>query len=192
MTYMIAAAGGAGPGEYPMVGAIGLFAGLAAPAGWLVADGSILPLSQYVALFEAIGTTFGGNGASVVALPDLTGRAVVGAGQGPTVAITLGQQVDAGPDTAVACLGLNYIINVTGAAPPASGNGGFPPSAAVLGEVVAYAGAAIPEGWLPADGREMLIEGNEALFGVLGDRFGGDGETSFALPDLRCNLVEGQ
>jgi microcystin-dependent protein len=192
MTYMIAVAGGAGPAEYPMVGAIGLFAGINPPAGWLVADGSILPLAQYVPLFEAIGTAFGGNGATVVALPDLIGRAAVGAGQGPSVSIALGQQVDAGPDTPVSCLGLNYLINVAGAAPPSQGNGGFRPSAAVLGEIVAYAGAAIPDGWLPADGREMSVEANEALFGVLGTRFGGNGETSFALPDLRCNMVVGE
>jgi microcystin-dependent protein len=192
MTYMIAAAGGAGPAEYPLVGAIGLFAGMDPPAGWLVADGSILPLQQYVPLFEAIGTTFGGNGATVVQLPNLTGRAAVGAGQGGSVSIALGQQVDAGPDTPVSCLGLNYMINVGGGAPPAQGNGGFPPSAAVLGEVVAYAGAAIPDGWLPADGREMAVAGNEALFGVIGTRFGGNGETSFALPDLQCNMVVGE
>jgi microcystin-dependent protein len=38
----------------------------------------------------------------------------------------------------------------------------------------------------------MSVEANEALFGVIGDRFGGNGETSFALPDLRCNLVVGE
>ena len=191
MAYMIAAAGGAGPSEYPMVGAIGLFAGNYLPAGWLAADGSMLAISQNVPLFEAIGATFGGNGETVFQLPDLIGRAAVGAGQGPSVAIALGQQIDAGPDTPVACLGLNYLINVGGAAPPDGGNGGFPPSAAVLGEVVAYAGAAIPEGWLPADGREMSVESNEALFGVIGDTFGGDGKISFALPDLRTRMVEG-
>ena len=191
MTYMIAVAGGAGPAEYPLVGAIGLFAGMDPPAGWLVADGSLLPLREYIPLFQAIGTAFGGNGESDVQLPNLLGRAAIGAGQGGSVSIALGQQVDAGPDTPVACLGLNYMINVGGGAPPAQGNGGFPPSAAVLGEVVAYAGAAIPDGWLPADGREMAVAGNEALFGVLGTRFGGNGETSFALPDLRCRIVEG-
>ena len=191
MTYMIAIAGGAGPSEYPMIGAIGLFGGMDPPAGWLVADGSRLPLSQYVPLFEVIGTAFGGDGATYIQLPDLTNRAAVGAGQGPSVAIALGQQVDAGPDTPVACLGLNYVINVWGAAPPVGGNGGFPASASVLGEVVAYAGASIPDGWLAADGREMSIEANEALFGVIGDTFGGDGKVSFALPDLRTRVVEG-
>jgi microcystin-dependent protein len=192
MTYMIATAGGAGPSEYPLVGAIGLFAGMDPPAGWLVADGSLLSLRDYIPLFQAIGTAFGGNGATDVQLPNLLDRAAVGAGQGASVSIALGQQVDAGPDTPVSCLGLNYLINVGGAAPPAQGNGGFAPSAAVLGEVIAYAGAAVPEGWLPADGREMSVEANEALFGVIGDTFGGNGESSFALPDLRCHIVVGE
>jgi microcystin-dependent protein len=161
------------------------------PAGWLAADGSMLAISQNVPLFEAIGATFGGNGETVFQLPDLLGRAAVGAGQGASVSLALGQQVDAGPDTPVACLGLSYLINVGGGAPPVGGNGGFPPSAAVLGEVVAYAGAATPEGWLPADGREMSIEANEALFGVIGATFGGDGKVSFALPDLRTRMLEG-
>lgn len=191
MTYMIAAAGGAGPSEYPMVGSIGLFAGMDPPAGWLAADGSMLAISQNIPLFEAIGATFGGNGESIFQLPDLTGCAPVGAGRGTSVSIALGQQVAAGPDSPVACLGLNFLINVGGAAPPVGGNGGFPPSAAVLGEVVAYAGASIPDGWLPADGREMSIEANLALFGVIGDTFGGDGKVSFALPDLRTRIVEG-
>jgi microcystin-dependent protein len=190
MTYMIAVAGGTGS-AFPMVGAIGLFAGIHPPAGWLIADGSVLPLSQYVPLFEAIGTTFGGNGATVVQLPDLRGRAALGAGQGPVAAVALGQQVNAGPDTPVACLGLNYIVNVSGSVPPTQGNGGFPDSASVLGEVIAFAGPAIPAGWLPADGREMLITDNQALFDLIGTSFGGDGKTSFALPDLRTNRVEG-
>lgn len=192
MTYMIAVDEAFASDAYPMVGAIGLFAGINPPVGWLVADGSILPLSQYVPLFEAIGTTFGGNGATIVQLPDLQGRAVLGAGQGPAVSIALGQQVDAGPDTPVSCLGLNYIINVSGGPPPASGNGGFPNSASVLSEVIAYAGPNIPAGWLPCDGREIAVEGNEALFAVIGDRFGGDGKVGFALPDLRCNMVVGE
>ena len=63
MTWMIAADGVAGqPAPYPMTGAIGLFAGNAPPPGWLAADGSLLPISQQVPLFEAIGATFGGNG----------------------------------------------------------------------------------------------------------------------------------
>jgi len=191
MTYMIAVEGDAGDAAFPMLGAIGLFAALHPPAGWLVADGSILPLMQYVPLFEVIGTAFGGNGETTVQLPDLNGCAAVGAGRGASASIALGQQVAAGPDTPVACLGLNYIINVSGSAPPSSGNGGFPDSSSVLGEVIAFAGANIPGGWLPADGREMLVADNQALFELIGTTFGGEGETSFCLPDARVRMVVG-
>ena len=190
MTYMIAVDGAAGS-AFPMLGAIGLFAGVDPPAGWSIADGSLLPLAQNVALFETIGTAFGGNGMSTFALPDLRGRAPLGTGQGPVAPVSLGQQVEAGPDTPVAGLGLNYIVNVSGEVPPAEGNGGFPDSASVLGEVIAFAGANVPAGWLPADGREMAIADNRTLFELIGTSFGGDGETSFNLPDLQTNMVEG-
>ena len=190
MTYMIAANGAAGP-AFPMVGAIGLFAGVNPPAGWLVADGSLLALTQNIALFEAIGATFGGNGVSTFALPELRSRAPLGVGQGPVAPVRLGQQVDAGPDTPVAGLGLNFAINVSGIVPPSTGNGGFPDSVSVLGEVIAFAGPTLPSGWLPCDGREMPIADYETLFELIGTDFGGDGTVSFALPDLRTNMVVG-
>ena len=192
LTYMIAVnAPAAGSAAFPMVGAIGLFAALSPPAGWALADGSLLPIRNNTQLFMTIGTTFGGSGVSTFALPDLGARTALGVGQGPVIEIQLGQTVDAGPDTPVPCLGLNYIINVSGSAPPNQGNGGFPDFAALLGEVIAYAGQNFPPGWVPADGREMPIAGNEALFGLIGDRFGGDGKITFALPDLRTNMVVG-
>jgi microcystin-dependent protein len=190
MTWMIAAEGGSN--GYPMIGAIGLFAGNLPPAGWLAADGSMLALRDYVPLFELIGTTFGGDGASIFALPDLQGRAVVGAGQGATVSIALGQAIEAGPDTEVACLGLNYIVNVSGTMPPDNGDGGFPNSASVLGEFIAYAGPSIPDGWAMAEGQELPIADNEALFQMIGTTFGGDGQIGFgALPDLRGQMIAG-
>jgi len=191
MTYLIAVTGAGGSSDLPMLGAIGLFAGNFAPEGWMTADGSILPISQTVELFQAIGTAFGGDGLSTFALPDLTGRTALGAGQGPAAAIALGQKVAEGPDTPVAGLGLNYIVNLSGNVPPMSGNGGFPDSSSLLGEVIAFAGPSIPGGWLPADGREMLISDYQALFQLIGTTFGGDGQTSFNLPDLRCRMVVG-
>jgi microcystin-dependent protein len=191
MTYMIAVDAPPGSAAFPMLGAIGLFAGLRPPSGWALADGSLLPLSRNVPLFQTIGNTYGGNNVSTFALPDLGARTALGAGQGPVAAVSLGQKVDPGPDTPVGCLGLNYIINVSGTAPPNQGKGGFPDTASVLGEVIAFAGTNIPPGWLPADGRELPIAGNEALFGLIGDSFGGDGKTAFGLPDLRARMVIG-
>lgn len=53
------------------------------PRGWTPANGALLPISQYTALFSLLGTTYGGNGQSTFALPDLRGRVTLGPGQGP-------------------------------------------------------------------------------------------------------------
>ncbi|MET0554958.1 MAG: tail fiber protein [Vicinamibacteria bacterium] len=58
----------------PYVGEIRMFAGNFAPAGWQFCDGSLLPISEYETLFNLIGTTFGGDGQSTFAMPDLRGR----------------------------------------------------------------------------------------------------------------------
>lgn len=58
----------------PYVGEIRLFGGSFAPAGWKTCDGQLLPISQYETLFNLIGTTYGGDGQSTFALPDLHGK----------------------------------------------------------------------------------------------------------------------
>lgn len=54
-----------------------------APAGWALCDGSLLPVSQNQALFSLLGTTYGGNGTSNFAVPNLCGRTPIGAGISP-------------------------------------------------------------------------------------------------------------
>jgi microcystin-dependent protein len=58
-----------------------------APTGWAWCDGQLLPLSQNTALFSLLGTTYGGNGKSNFALPDLQGRAPMHPGQGPGLSL---------------------------------------------------------------------------------------------------------
>src|SRR3979490_2969928 len=67
----------------PYVGEIRMFAGNFAPAGWMVCEGQLLPISENETLFTLIGTTYGGDGQSTFALPDLRGRVPVHQGQGP-------------------------------------------------------------------------------------------------------------
>jgi microcystin-dependent protein len=70
-----------------------LFAGNFAPKNWAFCQGQILQISQNTALFSIIGTMYGGNGTTTFALPDLRGRAPVGAGQGPGLPnYTIGEQ----------------------------------------------------------------------------------------------------
>jgi len=65
------------------IGLITIFAGNFAPRGWAICQGQILPIAQNTALFSLLGTTYGGNGQTTFALPDLRGRVPVGMGQGP-------------------------------------------------------------------------------------------------------------
>jgi microcystin-dependent protein len=67
----------------PFVGEIRLFGFNFAPLGWAFCDGRLLPISQNSALFSLLGTTYGGDGRSTFALPDLRGRVPVSMGTGP-------------------------------------------------------------------------------------------------------------
>src|ERR1700757_2838833 len=66
----------------PYVGEIRMFAGNFAPAGWMFCEGQLLPISEYETLFNLIGTTYGGDGQSTFALPDLRSRSPIHQGTG--------------------------------------------------------------------------------------------------------------
>jgi len=67
----------------PFVAEIRIFAGNFAPRGWAFCNGQLLPVSQNTALFSLVGTTYGGNGSSTFALPNMQGRAPMQPGSGP-------------------------------------------------------------------------------------------------------------
>src|SRR5687768_8822545 len=71
----------------PFVAEIRIFPFNFAPKGWAWCDGQLLPLSQNTALFSLLGTTYGGNGKSNFALPNLQGRAPMHPGQGPGLSL---------------------------------------------------------------------------------------------------------
>jgi microcystin-dependent protein len=140
----------------PFIGSIILFAGNFAPRGWAFCNGQILSIAQNTALFSLLGTTYGGNGQTTFALPDLRGRAAIHAGQGPGLAaydlgqnggtetVTLsaaqmpahthpqpatnGQQTTNRPNNALPARGGAYANESDGSAlhPPASAGGGQP------------------------------------------------------------------
>ncbi len=66
----------------PYVGEIRMFAGNFAPAGWMLCQGQLLPISEYDTLFNLIGTTYGGDGQETFALPNLQSRVPVHTGSG--------------------------------------------------------------------------------------------------------------
>lgn len=67
----------------PFIGQIIMFGGNFAPRGWAKCDGQLLPISTNTALFSILGTTYGGDGRTTFALPDLRGKAPMHAGHGP-------------------------------------------------------------------------------------------------------------
>lgn len=69
-------------GASPFIGEIMIFAGNFAPKGWAFCNGQLLPISQNTALYSLLGTTYGGNGQTTFALPDLRSRMPNHAGQG--------------------------------------------------------------------------------------------------------------
>jgi microcystin-dependent protein len=76
----------------PYVGEIRMFAGNFAPAGWAFCDGDLLPIAENETLFQLIGTTYGGDGESTFALPDLRGRVPIHQGNGFILAETGGAE----------------------------------------------------------------------------------------------------
>ena len=100
----------------PYIGAIFLFAGNFAPRGYQLCQGQLLPISQNAALFSILGTTYGGNGTTTFALPDLQGRAAVGQGNGAGLSpVVLGEK--AGSQSVSLLTGNlpahNHLVNVS-------------------------------------------------------------------------------
>jgi len=211
----------------PFLGEVTLFGGNFAPRNWAFCDGQLLPIAQNTALFSILGTTYGGDGRTTFALPDLRGRTVLHEGPGPgltprylgqktgveQVTLTKAQLpahdhtlpwgMDETYDTGGGqphpnmqpSLALNRIIGLQGYYPPRSVGGVDAPASVLgglepyIGEVSLFAGNFAPRNWAFCDGQLLPITQNTALFTLLGTTYGGDGRTTFGLPDLRGRTV---
>ena len=197
-------------GNFGSLGQIVWFAGNFAPGA--AAVGQLLQISQNTALFSQLGTIYGGNGQTTFALPDLRGRAAVGFGDGDGLpALSIGQKVGesqttldsshlpahdhelSGTDTSETGgnqaftnvspgLALRYMVSASGLFPSAN-KGLIDP---FIGEIaITAAPFSDPFGWVNTEGQLLQISQNSALFSLLGTTFGGDGQVTFGLPDLR-------
>lgn len=220
ITYAVRTTGifpGSGGSPVGTIGELMMFAGNFAPAGYLPADGRVVNISEYETLFYLLGTTYGGDGETTFAMPDLRGRTAVGTGAGPGLtsriiggsfgapSVTLtsanlpahSHAVPVVPSITSTTgngqpyakvqpsLAINYIVPLQGIFPGMDGGPGpvgFDPT---MGFVYAYAGGYVPDGWATASGQLLPINQNQALFSLLGTTYGGNGITTFALPDLR-------
>lgn len=146
-----------------MMGEIRLFAGTFAPRGWAFCEGQLVHISQNQALYSILGTMYGGDGRTTFALPDLRDsekRLRKGAdGDGP-----------------------RYIIAVRGAFPSRDSH----TVEALLAEVRLFAGNFTPHGWDACEGQLLPIPSHTALFSLMGTMYGGDGRTTFGLPNLKA------
>jgi microcystin-dependent protein len=200
-------------------GQVRLFAGATAPSGYASADGQLVPVNNNLALFQQLGTTYGGNGASTFALPDLRGRAVIHKGSADGVNThALGDKT--GSET-VALNDSQLPAHTHSMAAPAiatlSDGGGQPfsnmePSIALnyiiciqgnfpsansganepfLGELALFAGSVAPRNWAFADGQTVPVSQYTDLFAILGTTYGGNGANFFQLPNLQGRTIVG-
>jgi len=208
VTYMICVdgifPGQGGSARRDLIGEVVPFAGNFVPTDYLPADGRLLQIADNTALFSLIGTFYGGDGMTTFALPDLRGRTIIGVPTdlaetigSPTVSLSNNQAPNGCGnfvqpfDNREPSLALNYLISLTGIFPSQGGGGSVDPNTPYLGEVMAFAGNFAPGGWLFCNGQLLPISQNQALFSLLGTTYGGDGETTFALPNLRNRTVIG-
>ena len=122
-------------GSEDYIGEISMFAGNFAPKGWAFCQGQLLPISQNTALFSLLGTTYGGNGVTTFALPDLRGRSPIGTGQGPGLSnYDLGQT--GGTETVTELTSQMPVHNHALKASTAAGTTNTPGSGTYLGKAV--------------------------------------------------------
>src|ERR1700751_817230 len=111
----------------PFLAEIRIFTGNFAPKGWALCDGQLMSISQNTALFSLLGTTYGGNGTSNFALPNLQGCAPMQAGQGPGLSLrdlgeTAGEQTVTLLQTEMPAHAHGVQCNATGGLPTPSNN----------------------------------------------------------------------
>ena len=110
----------------PFIAEIRIFAGNFAPRGWAFCDGQLLPIAENTALFSLIGTIYGGDGRTTMALPNLQGRAPMHPGRGPGLtARRLGEKV--GVETVTLTEAQIPSHNHTARAASTTGNAGLGP-----------------------------------------------------------------
>jgi microcystin-dependent protein len=190
----------------PFLGEIIQFAGNFVPRGYALANGQILSIAQNTALFALLGTTYGGDGRVNFALPDLRGRAPIGAGSAlgrpeidlgqisgsETIALTQAQlpahnhAVEGNPtDLTGSGQSFSTLQPTLGLTPVITTDGSFDD----VGHIGWFAGNFAPQDHAIADGRLLPISSYLSLFSRIGTTYGGDGVNTFALPDLRGRVA---
>lgn len=155
-----------------LIGEVRMFAGNFEPRNWAYCNGQLLPISQNTALFSILGTTYGGDGQTNFALPNLSGRFPLGAGQGP---------------------GLSYRVlgEAGGAESVTLTTSQMPAHTHQLAAVGTAGNASSPQSALPAAGRNFYATGaaNAALNAQAAGVTGGSQPHSVMPPYLGINYI---
>jgi microcystin-dependent protein len=124
----------------PYVGEIRMFAGSFAPQGWMTCDGQLLPIDQYDTLFNLIGTTYGGDGQSTFALPNLGARVPLHMGSNgvSTYAIAQSGGVSSVTLTTNQIASHNHPLNATSSGQQQAPSNGTMPADAIPGNAHVY------------------------------------------------------
>lgn len=195
-------------------GMVRTYANFRAPFGGDTADGRLLSIRDNVLLFSLIGTQYGGDGRTTFAMPDLRGRTIVDAGQGfigdvtgsRLTTVTTAQLpahrheiADRGftgftgggqpVDNRQPSLAMRYVIAVEGDYPTFGSRNSAAPT--FIGQVAASATNFPSGGFMYAEGQLLPIDQYTNLYSVIGTTYGGDGQQTFALPDLRGRTIIG-
>lgn len=156
----------------PILGTIILFAGNFAPRGWAFCDGQLMSIAQNTALFSILGTTYGGDGQTTFALPDLRGRAPIHPGNGPGLTPrALGES--SGSESVTLTVGQipahNHVVQ---SAPEANGDPSANIFAAATDEKAGQAATGVAGGSQPHDNMQPFLALNYiiALQGVFPSR----------------------
>jgi microcystin-dependent protein len=167
------------------LGEIRMFGGNFAPQGWSFCDGSLLSIAQNTALFQLVGTTYGGDGESTFALPDLRGRAP--RHQGATFIIGQIAGVEAVTLTGNQMPSHSHAVMTAGASQggPVATPGG---SAVLADEVITQPPSAQPHTYLPFDGTNQTSLAPNTI-GVAGQSLGHDNMQPFLTVTFIIALV---
>lgn len=178
------------------------------PRDFAPCNGQFLSIQKYPELFDVIGTRYGGDGVHDFAVPNLQGATPVGAGPSADPAWTPAPYAlndSGGAEVVMLQPGLTHVAQAAASndALIASGSNAGRPNmqpfrvlnfcialrgispTPMIGEIRMLAFSRAPQGWLPCDGGIYRIADHDELFMAIGATYGGDGASTFGVPDLR-------
>ena len=169
------------------IGVVKLFAGNFAPRGWALCNGQLLSIAQNSALFAILGTTYGGNGQTTFALPNLQGAVAIGSGNGQGTNYVLGQT--AGTPT-VSILTSNLPAHIhTGAGKISVTATNATDSTPVAGASIGIPGSSVSRAFTPTLGYATATPGVDLISNVTTGATGSNLPISIMQPYLALTYI---